>query len=130
MRIRMALTPSLFLLLALSFSIPAQAQGHGVGTPPTNPPPIFPSKDNPPTADTDNPPPPDPIAREMAKKANLERQAAIKRDTEKLVKLTAELKAYVDKSNENVLSIDVLKKADEIEKLARSVKDKMKGPPS
>lgn len=66
----------------------------------------------------------------MAKKANLERQAAIKRDTEKLVKLTAELKAYVDKSNENVLSIDVLKKADEIEKLARSVKDKMKGPPS
>jgi hypothetical protein len=64
----------------------------------------------------------------MAKKANLERQATLKSDTEKLVKLTAELKAYVDKSNENVLSLDVLKKADEIEKLAHSVKEKMKGP--
>jgi hypothetical protein len=68
------------------------------------------------------------LAREMAKKANLERQATLKSDTEKLVKLTAELKAYVDKSNENVLSLEVLKKADEIEKLAHNVKEKMKGP--
>ena len=37
-------------------------------------------------------------------------------------------KDYVDKSNENVLSLDVVKKAEEIEKLAHSVKDKMKGP--
>ncbi|MGA8437813.1 MAG: hypothetical protein WB762_31190 [Candidatus Sulfotelmatobacter sp.] len=70
----------------------------------------------------------DHIARDMAKKANLERQAALKADTEKLVKLAEELKEYVDKSNENVLSVDVLKKAEEIEKLAHSVKDKMKGP--
>lgn len=68
------------------------------------------------------------IARDMAKKANLERQAALKADTDKLVKLAGELKQYVDKSNENVLSLDVLKKAEEIEKLAHSVKDKMKGP--
>jgi hypothetical protein len=33
----------------------------------------------------------------------------------------------VDKSNENILSMDVVRKADEIEKLARSVKTKMKG---
>ena len=39
-----------------------------------------------------------------------------------------DLKDFVDKSNENVLSLEVLKKADEIEKLAHSVKDKMKGP--
>jgi spore coat polysaccharide biosynthesis protein SpsF (cytidylyltransferase family) len=64
----------------------------------------------------------------MAKKANLERQARLKSDTDKLLKLSQELKEYVDKSNENMLSIDVLKKAEEIEKLARSVKDKMKGP--
>jgi len=64
----------------------------------------------------------------MAKKANLERQAQLKSDTVKLLKLSQELKDYVDKSNENVLSLDVLKKAEEIEKLARSVKDKMKGP--
>ena len=57
-----------------------------------------------------------------------ERQAHLKSDTDKLLKLSQELKEYVDKSNENMLSIDVLKKAEEIEKLARSVKDKMKGP--
>jgi hypothetical protein len=68
------------------------------------------------------------LAREMAKKASQERQALLKSDTDRLVKLTAELKDYVDKSNENVLSLDVVKKAEEIEKLARSVKDKMKGP--
>ncbi len=67
-------------------------------------------------------------AREMAKKANLERQAALKTDTDKLLKLATELKTSVDKSSENVLSLDVMKKAEEIEKLAHSVKDKMKGP--
>ena len=68
------------------------------------------------------------MARDMAKKANLERQAQLKTDTEKLLKLSQELKDYVDKSNENMLPGSVLKKAEEIEKLARSVKDKMKGP--
>ncbi|HEY6339295.1 MAG TPA: hypothetical protein VIW68_12450 [Candidatus Sulfotelmatobacter sp.] len=68
------------------------------------------------------------LARDMAKKANTERQTALKSDTEKLLKLAVELKADVDKSNENVLSMDVVKKAEEIEKLAHSVKDKMKGP--
>ena|SRR5207244_62756 len=67
------------------------------------------------------------IEREMAKKANQERQANIKRDTEKLLKLSTELKDYVDKTNENMLSVEVVKKAEEIEKLAHSVKDKMKG---
>ena len=68
------------------------------------------------------------MEKEMAKKANQERQADLRRDTEKLLKLATELKQYVDKTNENVLSVNVLKKAEEIEKLAHSVKDKMKGP--
>jgi hypothetical protein len=68
------------------------------------------------------------MARELAKKANLQRQATLKADTDKLLKLAVELKDFVDKSNENVLSLEVLKKAEEIEKLAHSVKDKMKGP--
>ena len=63
----------------------------------------------------------------MQKKANEQRQAELKRDTEKLLKLSTELKEYVDKSNENVLSLDVIKKAEEIERLARSVKTKMRG---
>ncbi len=68
------------------------------------------------------------LTRDMEKKAAKERVAALKSDTDKLLKLSIELKSYVDKSNENVLSVDVVKKADEIEKLAKSVKDKMKGP--
>jgi hypothetical protein len=66
------------------------------------------------------------IEKDMAKKINEERQAHLKRDTEQLLKLANELKTYVDKSNENILSLDVIKKAEEIEKLAHSVKEKMK----
>ena len=68
------------------------------------------------------------ITHDMEKRAAKERVAALKNDTEKLLKLSTELKAYVDKSDENVLSLEVIKKAEEIEKLAKSVKDKMKGP--
>ena len=68
------------------------------------------------------------IMHDMEKKAAKERIAALKSDTDKLLKLSVELKSYVDKSDENVLSVEVIKKADEIEKLARSVKYKMKGP--
>jgi hypothetical protein len=68
------------------------------------------------------------IANDMAKKAAKERVAALKNDTDKLLRLSVELKQSVDKSDENVLSVDVIKKAEEIEKLARSVKDRMKGP--
>ena len=66
------------------------------------------------------------LERELAKKANQERQAAIRRDSERLLKLATELKEYVDKTNESVLSLEVVKKAEEIEKLAHSVKEKMK----
>ena len=68
------------------------------------------------------------LAHDMEKKAAKERVAALKNDTDKLLKLSIELKSYVDKSDENVLSVNVVKKAEEIEKLAKSVKDKMKGP--
>jgi hypothetical protein len=85
----------------------------------------------PPSSDTRRPTPEDDarvkMEKDMAKKANQQRQAELKRDTEKLFKLATELKDYVDKTNENVLSLDVLKKTEEIEKLAHSVKEKMKG---
>jgi hypothetical protein len=66
------------------------------------------------------------IEKDMAKKLNHERQVQLQRDTDSLLKLATELKKYVDKSNENTLSLDVVKKAEAIEKLARSVKEKMK----
>lgn len=81
---------------------------------------------NPPTTDADEAR--DRMVHDMEKKAAKQRVAALKSDTDKLLKLSVELKAYVDKSDENVLSLDVIKKADEIEKLAKSVKEKMKGP--
>ena len=66
------------------------------------------------------------MMKEMAKQANLKRQEDLKRDTEKLLQLANELKTYVDKTNENVMSLEVMKKTEEIEKLARSVREKMK----
>jgi hypothetical protein len=64
--------------------------------------------------------------KQMEKARNLERQRALKQDTEKLLELATELKQYVDKTNENVLSLEVIKKAEEIEKLAKNVKSRMK----
>jgi hypothetical protein len=55
-----------------------------------------------------------------------ERQVAMRRDTEKLLSLAAELKQNMDRTGPNILSMDVIKKAQEIEKLAKSVKEKMK----
>jgi hypothetical protein len=60
------------------------------------------------------------------KALNLQRQQEIRKDTDRLFQLATELKAAVDKSNENMLSLDVVRKADEVEKLAKQVKEKMK----
>jgi nitric oxide reductase activation protein len=56
-----------------------------------------------------------------------DRQKRLVADTDKLLTLATQLKQDVDKSNKDVLSVDVVKKADEIEKLAHSVKERMKG---
>ena len=60
------------------------------------------------------------------KEMNKKRQQDIRDDTIKLFQLASELKAAVDKTNENMLSLDVVRKADEVEKLAKKVKEKMK----
>lgn len=53
------------------------------------------------------------------------RQAQIIADSQKLLKLSQELKAEVAKSNKDTLSIAVIKKADEVEKLAKALKEEM-----
>ena len=72
----------------------------------------------------------DPTQKEMQERmtraANKKRQEDIREDTDKLFQLATDLKAAVDKSNENMLSLDVVRKADEVEKLAKKVKEKMK----
>lgn len=62
----------------------------------------------------------------MVREANKKRQQDIRDDTDKLFQLATELKAAVDKTNENLLSLDVIHKAEEVEKLAKKVKEKMK----
>ena len=60
--------------------------------------------------------------RERIKKANELRQEEIKRDTEKLFQLSTELKDFVDKSNQGILSLDALKKAEQIEDLKEFIR--------
>jgi len=75
--------------------------------------------------------PDDPFAAQrqanMARSLANERQQKIVEDTARLLKLANELKTDVDKSNKNELSLDVVKKADEIERLAHDVKIRMRG---
>lgn len=67
------------------------------------------------------------LEEDQAKMRNLERQKQLVLDTQKLLALANQLKADVDKSSKDTMSLDVIRKADEIEKLAHSVKEKMKG---
>ena len=78
--------------------------------------------------------PPDPesqqrdeMRRTQEKKANEERQSSLKKDSEELLKLATELKQSVDQTTVHTLSVEVIRKAQEIEKLAKNVREKMKG---
>jgi sugar-specific transcriptional regulator TrmB len=57
-----------------------------------------------------------------------ERQKSIKKDVERLYDLAAQLKTEVEKTDSTtILSLAMLKKAEEIEKLAKQIKDHAKG---
>jgi len=58
--------------------------------------------------------------------ANAERKKQLTDDSAHLLKLANELKTEVDKTDKDTLSIAVIRKADEIERLAHVVKEKMK----
>lgn len=58
--------------------------------------------------------------------ANAERRKQISEDSAKLLALATDLKAEVDKTNQDTLSLAVVRKAEEIEKLAHAVKEMMK----
>ena len=68
----------------------------------------------------------DEIQHQQAIAANQQRQVDIRRDMEKMAELTQELKEYLGKPDQGVMSVDAIKKAEQIEKLAHSVKSKMK----
>lgn len=66
-------------------------------------------------------------ARRLEKMREDERRKRLEADTAKLVALTSELQAEVAKASKDELSLDVVRKAAEIEKLAHDVKERMKG---
>lgn len=66
------------------------------------------------------------VAEQQALKRNTQRQDQIIADSAKLLALAQELKAEVDKSNKNTLALNVVKKAEEIEKLSKSIKERMR----
>ncbi len=55
-----------------------------------------------------------------------QRQQQLADDTARLLLLANELKAEMDKSTKDTLSLTVVKKAEEVEKLAHKVRDEMK----
>ena len=62
------------------------------------------------------------------KKALEENDKDMKKKVDRLFELVTELKAEVDKTDSSrVLSLNLVKKAEEIEKLARDIKNKGKG---
>jgi hypothetical protein len=58
--------------------------------------------------------------------ANAERKKQIADVSAKLLKLATDLKIEVDKTDKDTLSLTVVQKADEIERLAHNVKEKTK----
>lgn len=68
----------------------------------------------------------DEINEERLQKYRELRQQELLRDATKLQQLSTEIKDYLDKHNSSMLSIDMIKKAELMEKLSKSVRQKMK----
>ncbi len=110
---RLLFTLSLFLVLAFVAAAPLAAEEQHSGT-----------------VSPDNQTVQDQATREILRKQerarNKQRQENLKKDTDQLLQLATELKLYVDKTNENLLSLDVIKKAEQIEKLSKEIQKKMR----
>jgi hypothetical protein len=72
--------------------------------------------------------PENPLAPPAERRMLEENEKDIKKKVEKLYDLATELKAEVDKTDSSkVLSLNLIRKAEEIEKLARDIKNRSKG---
>jgi hypothetical protein len=107
-------------LLAAIALLTGAAQS-GQQSPPANPgqPDLAPPSNSVPDAKTQSQPaqptlPTDPRKRQLTE------------DSARLLTLAIALKAEVDKTNKDTLSLNVIRRADEIEKLAHNVREKMK----
>jgi hypothetical protein len=55
-----------------------------------------------------------------------ERYLELKKETTELARMAAELKLAVAESNEHTLSLELAKKADQVEKLSKRIRDRIK----
>jgi hypothetical protein len=107
------------LILCASMATDAQQSSHG-----SNPPaPGIPGMS---TGPADQDPSLHRMTEKMSLARNVQRQQEIVADTAHLLQLAQKLNDDVSKSDQNTLSLSVVKDADEIEKLAKSVKEKMR----
>ena len=67
------------------------------------------------------------MQKRMAQQRSHERFAQLKKDTDHLLELATQLKKSVDEASDQKLSIEVIRKAEQIEKLAKQVRQKMAG---
>ena len=120
--------PRAFILFVLFASLaPLRAQNspcdQGATVPERNPTGRMPDILGPQSPDTS-------VTAEMKKKQmedrNKDRQSSLKKDTDQLLQLATQLKQSVDKTNEHMLSLEVIKKTEQVEKLAKSIREKMK----
>lgn len=121
MKIPRSFLPTLILITACLglFGYPAGGQSPGVEQAPQNP---LPGQ-RPQTPDTEAPPLPNPD-----KKMLENNDKDIKKKVEQLYQLARELKTEVEKTDSSkVLSLNLVKKAEEIEKLAHDIKNRSKG---
>ena len=82
----------------------------------------------PPHRDDEKPPGPADSAATSTKTLLEQNQKSIKKDIEKLYQLVTQLKTEVEKTDSTaVLSVALVKKAEEIEKLAKQIKERAKG---
>lgn len=114
--------PSVFLRLVFVLTLCLLSFAQSGRLPRTSPgePPPFPGPSSPTPEDSD-------VRKRAARERSKERYAQLKRDTDQLLTLATELKKSVDASHEQTLSLEVIHKAEQIEKLAKSVRQKMAG---
>jgi hypothetical protein len=109
-------------------AVEAQRQGQGKQPPPATDPGSAAPGTLPPLGEP--PIPADPMRARMdaerMKAMNDDRHKKLAADVDKLLALTNELKSDVDKANKDELSVEVIRKAGEIEKLAHDVQSRMK----
>ncbi|HTV09672.1 MAG TPA: hypothetical protein VMD97_11565 [Candidatus Aquilonibacter sp.] len=97
---------------------PAMNSGRPIDPPPTGVPAYSPDLGNSTESPAD--------AQLRANASSADRHKKVAADVDKLVALSNELKSEMDKTNKDELSLDVIRKAQEIEKLAHDVQSRMK----